>query len=176
MQKLTSAPNLCSGSLLGGLIHPVQLLQTEVQGVFDVLHQLLYLEGDHITLEEVSKSLKHMTTYVELHKHIFCQCYDRMECFTRENIWSFSYFWNINLGAPVQRLNLNRDVLCSYSGSFVSLIKNVSKARRTRSTQPKKEAAFVDRGFPLWASQARSTPICVAWACKYGAGIMEVTE
>lgn len=36
--------HLRSGRLLCGLVHPVQLLQTDVQGVFNVLHQLLNLE------------------------------------------------------------------------------------------------------------------------------------
>lgn len=36
--------HLSSGRLLGRLVHPVQLLQAGVQGVFYVLHQLLYLE------------------------------------------------------------------------------------------------------------------------------------
>lgn len=45
ISRFSSDSNLCSGRLLGGVVHPVKFLQPKVQRVFNVLYQLLYLQG-----------------------------------------------------------------------------------------------------------------------------------
>lgn len=72
MHALRQALNLCSGSLLGCFIHPVQLMQPKVQGVLYVLYQLLYLKGDHIHIERNTKGSENRSSQSVSHLK-FCR-------------------------------------------------------------------------------------------------------
>ncbi len=90
MHRLSEALNLCSGGILRGFIHPVQLVQTQIQGVLYVLYQLLYLQGNHIKFEKVLKALKNIFSLSAYDFELWTSTHSFMQP-------KFEQFWKFHL-------------------------------------------------------------------------------